>query len=257
MKKLILIMFLSTLTGALSIGLFKASAPPEENYLAWSTYNYYEEYWGMRVTDYSLNPEYNFSLTIPASSYNLVYNDNLYSKVTLYDIETDTTTEITFEELILNNIILSLNFNSTIDFDSQLFENLEKPYLPYDTISIQIIQSGDYNEGAGVPSGYVNYYIENGYIVYDNISGVEDIDSMIMNWTKDLDVAFTIIIMSALILIVTLGLFYLKIPSLVIFFTDLVFLSSFYLLGWIPAWILVLIVMILFVFIIFKMKGSD
>lgn len=258
MKKLILITLLSTLTGALSIGLIKVQALTKE-YVSWQIYNYYEEYWGMKFDNESINLNGLNQITIPSSQFNVLERGGIDSSIVLYDTETLTTTTITFTELIEAGIIFDIRFGAKISFITDFFDRLELPVIQYDKLSVNILQSTDYNDGGGVPNDYYSYFIENGFLTeYKKTGTIPDLDIVLNDLAEDLGTGWKLIIIVGFIIILAIMLFTLKVPSFVIFLLVLGFVSIFYLLNWIPFWFILLIAIIMFILILLKiLKGGN
>ena len=271
LKKLFLIMFLSTLISALSIVTFKVSAETYvKQYLNWETINYYGETWGVQVTEAPFDIDDYNTFYLPPVTNALFSKDGIDSSFTFTD-STGTETqelELTFSYLNSKNVLFSLASNNQItfsrDFIRSSIEDIREITLAptyvvtYDTVTINIVQKGDYDGGYGVPSNLVVFYVENAYFSNSVSDEFVPVTTYISDYFDELNPVWKIFIPIALVIMISLGLFIMKVNVYIIFILDMVAVTLFFALGWIPSWLIILfaIVLTLLIFLSLK-KGGD
>lgn len=174
MKKILGITILSLLS-ILSFYIPKLNASTiQHNYLNsnWTAYNYYADYWGMRL-EANLSNYDDIIINIPASSTNTDYRGSIYA--TVYLIYGSTT-----KTIIIDNPTLTSGM--TIVINDTYLESLGFPtgYSFYDSIIISIPQTTNYNGGLGVPSGYVDFWQTNA-LVYERYLAGYTVNYLVLN----------------------------------------------------------------------------
>ena len=141
----------------------------------WSVYNYYGDYWGVRL-DYDIPDSYiiPLDLTVPANSYSVNSKGSIDSKVIFIDDETGTSQSVTFLQLYYDGFMpyQGLTNGFTLEFTPSVLAQIGITYEDIDSISVQIVQDTLYNGGAGVPSGYLSYFLENATSYYTKFNPI-------------------------------------------------------------------------------------
>lgn len=192
MKKLFILLLLTLIIPLFFLNSVKALSEYTEKYDDWTSYHFYSETWGMRI-DKTIEFDYmnEIEIKVPESDSNLISKSGVNSNII---IEIDGITEvIPFNSIlgyipgsdITNGFTLKINhvFMSTY-FDNYKVEDIDR-------IVVHVVQNTNYSNGLGIPSGYVNYYNENGYMKFKysimypaindyqhNITSMELIDSL-------------------------------------------------------------------------------